>query len=83
MSPLVAGDSKTGKDGSPMSLVPHRIQNLKLLEDGKSCISQHLQFEAEKSYRQARVWYPSWGKGTKKVTIKQKKSHNELNPQKH
>ena len=49
MSPLVVGESMTGKDGSLMSLVPHRMQNLKVLEDCcKCCISLHLQFEAEK-----------------------------------
>ena len=51
MSPLVTGESTTGKDGSVMSLVTHRMQDLKLLEDCKYCISQNLQFEAEKSYR--------------------------------
>ena len=48
MSPLVAGESTTGKDGSLMSLVPHQMQDLKPLEDCKCCISQHVQFEAEK-----------------------------------
>ena len=47
MSPLVVGESTTGKDGSLMSLVPHRMQDLKLLEDCKCCISQNLQWEAD------------------------------------
>ena len=55
MSPLVAGESTTGKDVSLMSFVPHRVQDLKPL-DCKCCISQHLQFEAEKSYTKARVF---------------------------
>ena len=61
MSALVGGESTTGKDGSLMSFVPHRMQDLKPVEDCQCCISQHLQFEAN---------------GTKKVTNKQKKSHN-------
>ena len=51
MSPVVAGESMIGKDGSLMSLVPHRMQDLKPLEDCKCCISQHVQFEAEKNCR--------------------------------
>ena len=48
MSPLVAGESPPGKDGSLLSLVPRRMQDVKPVEDRKCCISQHLQFEAEK-----------------------------------
>ena len=48
MSPVIAGESATGKDGSPMSFVPHRVQDLKPLEDCNCCISQHLLFEAAK-----------------------------------
>ena len=62
----------TGKDGSLMSLVPHRMKNLKLLEGCRCCISQHLQLEAQKAIGKQGFWYPSWGKGTKKVTTKQK-----------
>ena len=77
MSPFVAGESTTGKDGSLMSFVPHRMQNLKPLKDCKCCISQHLQFEAEKIViGKQEFWYSSWGSGTKKVTTKKEKSHN-------
>ena len=38
MSPLVAGESTTEKDGSLMSLVPHRMQDVKPLEDCKCSI---------------------------------------------
>ena len=48
MSPLVAGESTSGKDGSLMSFVPHRVQDLKPLEDCNCCSSQRLQFEAAK-----------------------------------
>ena len=51
MSPLVAGESTTGKDGSLMSFVHHRMQDLKPLEDCKCCISQHLKVEAEKKFQ--------------------------------
>ena len=47
VSPLLAGESTTGKDGSLMSLVPHRMEDVKPLEDFKCCVSQHLQFEVE------------------------------------
>ena len=77
MSPYVAGESTTGKDGSRMSFVPHRMQDLKPLEDCKCCISQHLQFEAEEMVTGKQgFWYPPWGNGTKKVTSKQKKNRN-------
>ena len=69
MSPFVSGESTTGKDGSLMSFVPHRMQDLKPLEDCKCCISQHLQFEAEKKViGKQGFWYPS-----KNVKTKQKK----------
>ena len=75
MSPLVAGDSTTVKDRSLMSFVPHRVQDLKPLEDCKCCISQRLQFEAEtKVIGKQGFWYPSWGNGTKKSRLSRKKS---------
>ena len=61
MSPLVAGESTSGKDGSLMGFVPHRVQDPKPLEDCKCCISQRLQFGAEKNYR-ARVLVSVLGK---------------------
>ena len=70
MSPWVVGESTTGRDGSLMSLMPHRMQILRLLEDCICCISQNLQFEAEK---RTRVLVSFLGKGTNKVTTKQKK----------
>ena len=74
MSPFVAGDSTTGKDGSLMSFVPDRMQGLKPLEDCRCCISRHLQFEAKKLViGKQGCWYPSWGNGTRKITTKQKK----------
>ena len=83
MSPLVAEESTTGKDGLLMSSVPHRMQNLKPLEACKCCISTHMQFEAEKIIGKGGFWYPSWGRVTKKSRLsRRKKTHNYLNPQK-
>ena len=39
MSPFIAGESTTGKDGSLMSHVPYPVQDLKPLEDCKCCTS--------------------------------------------
>ena len=74
MSPMVAGESMTGKDGSLMSLVPHRLQDLKLLEDCKCCISQHPQSDAENNYREAKVLVSFLVKPHQKILIKQKES---------
>ena len=82
MSPLVVGESTTGKDGSLMSLVPHRMRDLKPLEDCKCCISQHLQVEAEKLIGKHGFGIFPGETAQKKSRLSRKQSHNQLNPQK-
>ena len=74
MSRLVAGESTVGKDGSLMSLVPHRMQNRSFERAANAVFHSICSLRPKKVMGKARVLVSLWGKGTKKVTTKQKEA---------
>ena len=79
MSPLVAGESTAGKDGSPMADELRASSNARpeaYLEDCKCCISQHVRCEAAKELQVSSGFGILPGETARKNDDKAEKSHN-------